>query len=130
MATPLTIPRALHFFLSACFLLPASRTYKPDHAALAPAESFLKPAKFIYDVRSSTGGKSIGNGWKGRKWSAVTKVASNVGGKGDSICDLVDQFLSELHTSERRLGTKYLPMHEHTAPVTALALQMLKFQAL
>ena len=36
-------------------------------------------------LKSRTGGKSIGNGWKGRKWRAVRRVASNVGGRGDSV---------------------------------------------
>lgn len=35
-------------------------------------------------LNSSTGGKSMGSGWKGRAWRAVMRVASRVGGSGDS----------------------------------------------
>jgi hypothetical protein len=35
-------------------------------------------------LKRRTGGKSIGRGWKGRAWRAVTRVARRVGGRGDS----------------------------------------------
>ena len=40
-------------------------------------------------LKRSTGGKTMGSGWKGRKWRAVRNVARRVGGRGDSVVWLV-----------------------------------------
>jgi hypothetical protein len=69
--------------LPATLLRLASSRYRPDQAAVRPAESISKEARLRYELKSRTGGKSMGSVRKGRACSAVMKVARIVGGRGD-----------------------------------------------
>jgi hypothetical protein len=62
----------------------ANRKYKPDQNAVTPAESTTKEFRLRYELKSKTGGNSMGRGWKGLACKAVISVARMVGGRGDS----------------------------------------------
>lgn len=53
-------------------------------------------------LKSKTGGKSIGRGWKGRACRAVMRVARRVGGSGDSVVVLVQLDLGVERRGVRR----------------------------
>jgi hypothetical protein len=49
-----------------------------------PAASTTSELRLRYELKSRTGGNSMGSGWNGLACRAVIRVARMVGGKGDS----------------------------------------------
>jgi len=91
MAPALAIPLAPNLFPNldpklapATFLRLAKSRYRPDHAAVKPAESTVNSERLRYVLKSKMGGKTIGSFWKGRAWIADIRVARSIGGSGDS----------------------------------------------